>query len=502
MAKKEKINLPLVAILAFSALLRFFNLGKQSLWVDEFLSYGAFQSTPIAPYWKKFLYDVHAPFYHLFMNIWSRVSLNEWWTRIPSAVAGVIAVYLLYKWVSHFMDHKASLVSSFLLGVNPMHIYYSQEVRFYSFLVLFSLLSLLSFERFVKEPNGKNALLLGVALVLSCLSHFSALIIVLAFFIVLVISRKKRWERVRLFLLSLVVLAIFTSPWIYREISFLRGLRDENVIGFSVPVEERFRRELSLTPYVYPYSLYAFSTGYSFGPDLRELHTQGVQEILKKYWLRILIFSISFVPVFIAGLFHIRKVKRLSLFLSIFLVYLITLTLLALMNIKVFNVRYMLGALGVFIATVSYGILSFKGKLKYSAIILIVSVMLFSDFNYHFVPRYQRDDVKGAAELVERYGESEDVVLAITVWNIFEFYYHGDVAVYKIFPDVMGMAKVRKRVEELSEEHKRIWYLRCRYWEHDPGDLLLKVLRNSLKLEKLWKLPGVNLYLFSTEGGK
>ncbi len=94
------------------------------------------------------------------------------------------------------------------------------------------------------------------------------------------------------------------------------------------------------------------------------------------------------------------------------------------------------------------------------------------------------------------------MVLAITVWDIFEFYYHGNVEVYEIFPGVMGVAKVKKGVEELSRKHKRIWYLRCRYWEHDPEDVLLKLLRDSLKLKNLWRLPGVDLYLFSTEDGK
>ena len=64
----------------------------------------------------------------------------------------------------------------------------------------------------------------------------------------------------------------------------------------------------------------------------------------------------------------------------------------------------------------------------------------------------------------------------------------------------MGREKVREKILELSRNYRRIWYLRCRNWEHDPEDILLRELDDSMYLKKLWQLPGVNLYMFSKNG--
>ena len=96
---------------------------------------------------------------------------------------------------------------------------------------------------------------------------------------------------------------------------FLKDVRE--AIGFSVPQEERFREERSFTLWAYPYSVYAFSTGYSFGPDLRELHVSGVKEILRRHFIELILFSVGFVPVLVLGFVQAARRGKLVLFLSV-----------------------------------------------------------------------------------------------------------------------------------------------------------------------------------------
>jgi len=446
-----------------------YNLGGQSLWTDELLSWWAFISTPGAPYWKKFLYDVHAPLYHFVLHFWSMISMREFWLRLPSAVAGVVSVFLLYRWTKNFLEERISLLAAALLAVNPLHLYYSQELRFYSFLVLFTITTLICFEKFFKSPNYKNTLVLAIAMAAMCLSHFSGLFIVASLFIVVAVGIRSRPGQFVKFILAVIILVVIISPWIYREVLFLRGVSE--AIGFSVPREVRFREELAFTPWAYPYSFYAFSTGYSFG---------------------------GFVPAFFLGLARLSKYRRFTLFASMLFIPVAVLTLLALLNIKVFNVRYLLCTLPAFIATLSVG-LPKRPVLKYSVGILVFSVMLISDFNYHFVPRYSRDDVKGASRIIDEKGMTGDVVLILTVGDVFRFYYRGDLPIKLLYPKSAGADNIKSRITLLKEEYRRAWYIRCRNWDWDPDDVILESLMERFRLERSWSLPGINLYLFTLQ---
>src|SRR3989304_5556309 len=55
------------------------------------------------------------------------LGLNEVSVRLPSALAGVVAVCLLYLIIKEiWKDTRLSLLGSFLLAVNPWHIYFSR----------------------------------------------------------------------------------------------------------------------------------------------------------------------------------------------------------------------------------------------------------------------------------------------------------------------------------------------------------------------------------------
>jgi len=490
---KRRSGTYLILITLLAGGLRLFKLGSQSLWTDELLSYWAFTSTPQAPYWKKFLYDVHAPLYNLFLHFWSMVSLNEFWLRLPSALAGTTAVIVLYRWLRGFLGERISLTAALLMAVNPMHLYYSQEMRFYSFLVLFTVIVLIRFEKFIVSPNLKNSFYLAIAMIAMCMSHFSGLFIVLSlFFVSIIYSRKSRSILVR-FLLAVVILVVVISPWIYREYMFLKDVRE--AIGFSVPQEERFREERSFTLWAYPYSVYAFSTGYSFGPDLRELHVSGVKEILRRHFIELILFSVGFVPVLVLGFVQAARRGKLVLFLSVVCISYCALSLLASMNVKVFNARYLLSAFPVFIAVVAAGIPG-KTAARFFFTGVILAVMLISDYNYFFVKRYARDDVKGAVEVISREERDGDIILLITVNDVFKFYYRGKVPVVVMYPKTSGAEGVKRKIERLSGEYRRVWYIRCRSWDWDPDDVLLTELRNRFTEEETWEFPGVNLYLF------
>jgi uncharacterized membrane protein len=484
----------LCAIIAIALFLRFFRLAYQSLWVDEILSYKAFVSVAGVPYWQKFLYDVHGPLYSLVMHFWSAVSKSDFWLRTPSAVAGVLAVYALFRWFVEIGRRDLALPAALFMALSPFHIYYSQELRFYAFLSLFAVLALIAFERFRAAPTPRSGAVLGVAFACACLAHFSALFLGAAFLVYLLCSGRLKGAHLRFGALAAAIALVMISPWIYREIWFLRQI---HVVDIStLPVEERLRGELTLSRWSYPYALLAFSWGYSLGPGLRELHL-GTTAIglFAKHAIAIGATGIVFGGLLVSGLIRSARRGHLGLFLAVILVTVASVTVITAFNIKVFNVRYLMSAFPLYIALIAYGLPAGK-RSRLVAGAAVCGVMLVSDGNYFFNPVYARENVRDAVAVVAGNEESGDLIIAPAVEEVFAHYYGGANKIKYIDPSALGETRVNEEISRSFDSHRRIWYLRSRNWDKDPDDILLRSFPAHGEIALTWTAPGVTLNLY------
>ena len=87
-------------------------------------------------------------------------------------------------------------------------------------------------------------------------------------------------------------------------------------------------------------------------------------------------------------------------------------------------------------------------------------------------------------------------MLVPNVAQTFEHYYRGENAVQIIYPVELGKQRIDELIQSYFEVHPRIWYLRSRYWDKDPGDILLKSLPEQGRLAGSWELQGVLLNLY------
>ncbi|MCK4237051.1 MAG: glycosyltransferase family 39 protein [Candidatus Krumholzibacteria bacterium] len=493
---KKRELLLLASIVAVAAFLRFFRLGGQSLWTDEMFSLGACKSPPGVSFWRKITWDVHGPLHSLILHFWSNLSKSDAWLRAPSAIVGVLSVFFLYKWLVILKRRDLALIGALFLALSPFNLYYSQELRFYSLLNMFVIVSLIYFTRFLASPSLGRGAVLGVILALTCLSHFSGVFLCLAFLVYLVITRRLRGRCLRSGALAAFIVLLIVSPWVYREITFLGGIR---VVDIStIPVGERLRGELTLSVWSYPYALYAFSVGYSFGPSLQELHLiDSALELLRSHALEILMTIFLFGGLILSGFVRSAREKRLALFLTVVIVSVISVTVITMLNIKVFNVRYLTSAFPVFITLIVFGLPS--GKLeKYALVVAVAAIMLISDWNYHFVPRYARDDIKGAVNVIMEFEDEGDLILVLVpgVVNVFKYYYTGSNKIEAFHTKYVSRERIEDGIKRCAEVYPRIWYVRCRHWDNDRDDMLLMLLSSEdLKVES-WEFSGVLVNLF------
>ncbi|MBK7896066.1 MAG: glycosyltransferase family 39 protein [Anaerolineaceae bacterium] len=115
------------------AIFRLINLGRDSLWLDEAISYLAAQ-LPVTQIANNTLQDPHPPLYYLLLHFWLQlVPDSDTAVKLLSALFGILlipAIYFLSQQLFH--NRTISLTAAALTAVSPFHILYSHELRMYT----------------------------------------------------------------------------------------------------------------------------------------------------------------------------------------------------------------------------------------------------------------------------------------------------------------------------------------------------------------------------------
>jgi mannosyltransferase len=139
----------LACILVFAAYVRFAGLGDESFWMDE----GYTMAYTGLPFTKMIAYiatrDTHPPLYYILIKYWRILGDSEAFLRFPSAVFGIAAVGYMWSLVKEHWGTVSATAASLLLATSEIAIWFSQENRMYSLVLLLAVLSLRFFLRFV-----------------------------------------------------------------------------------------------------------------------------------------------------------------------------------------------------------------------------------------------------------------------------------------------------------------------------------------------------------------
>lgn len=118
-------------------------LSNQSFWLDEGASL-MMAKLPLSQLIEALKADFHPPLFYMLLHFWlPLLGKSEWLIRLPFillASATIPATYLLCREIFGAKS-KISLFSALFLALNPLHIYYSQELRMYSLVTLLVVLS-------------------------------------------------------------------------------------------------------------------------------------------------------------------------------------------------------------------------------------------------------------------------------------------------------------------------------------------------------------------------
>jgi 4-amino-4-deoxy-L-arabinose transferase-like glycosyltransferase len=161
------------------AVLRFWQLGRQSFWYDEVVTAGLMRSSL-----RGMLHGVHAgessPYlYYVLAWCWAKVAgTSEVGLRSFSALVGTAAIPVTYGAGQVLVSRRAGVLAAALVAFSPFLIWYSQEARAYSLFVLAGSLTLLTFARAWANPSRRGLVYWAIASALALWTHYFAFFLV------------------------------------------------------------------------------------------------------------------------------------------------------------------------------------------------------------------------------------------------------------------------------------------------------------------------------------
>jgi uncharacterized membrane protein len=212
-----------VGLTVLGAVLRFATLGVQAYHHDEIVTASRVLRVGFGHAMDAVGFSESAPpLYYALAWIWTQAAgTGEWGLRSLSAVAGVATIPVAYFIGRELRGARAGVIAAALVAVNPMLLWYSQEARAYSLLVLFCALGLLFCVRALgadRDDEGKRDFVLwGVFSALALATHYFAVFPLLAE-IVLLVRRRGRAAAPGLWIVG--VAAALLAPLAYHQMSY------------------------------------------------------------------------------------------------------------------------------------------------------------------------------------------------------------------------------------------------------------------------------------------
>ncbi len=167
----------IVIIMAFGTVLRLFQVATQSLWFDELLSI-TISRLPL----NQVIFSpasIDPPLYYVLLHFWMMIGRNDYIVRLLSVVPGILGIPAIFVLGRKLFGTTVGWIAAIIFAINPYQLFYAQEARMYSLLVLFSILSLWTYARAQDFGRVRDWMLWICTMLLALYTHnFAGLLLV------------------------------------------------------------------------------------------------------------------------------------------------------------------------------------------------------------------------------------------------------------------------------------------------------------------------------------
>lgn len=236
---QDRVDYLLMILVVLAAIIRFWQLGTECLWIDEAWSYFVSQQ----PWHLIPFMDVHPPVYYWFMKAW--LSLpglfhDESQIRMISAIFGVITIPLVYRLGKRIGNDFVGMIAAFMMAFSTFAIYYSQEARQYAIVTFFFCAFLLVYLEAIERKNWKIWALAGALAALCMYTHWFLFFPIGATVFHALYFNRKELSNVAVYTCSIFTLMIPALPMLDKAFytktvlegsNLLEGLHGLDIVG-------------------------------------------------------------------------------------------------------------------------------------------------------------------------------------------------------------------------------------------------------------------------------
>lgn len=231
--KIKKINFPKYIINNINifaiilVILNFIGIFDNNFWVDEAYSIELVKnnvSTIIVTTAK----DVHPPLYYLILKLFvSTLGYHPWVYHFVSFLPYLITVIFTCKCIQNEFGKGTALLFLLMMSLCGNAIYYTMEVRMYSYGALFVLLSFYYYFQIIKRNKKKDYILFTIFSLCAAYTHYYCLLSVATFYALLMIRAIINKKDIKNILLVWIITILAYLPWMFVLLDALKTVSDD-----------------------------------------------------------------------------------------------------------------------------------------------------------------------------------------------------------------------------------------------------------------------------------
>ena len=487
----------LLVLVGLSFALRTVDLGGKSLWSDEGLTlrraeqplHLVLENVNLIPVDADYqdgtdpgtfvrTADLHPPLYFLLMHLWIPLAgQSEFALRFPSVVAATLALPLLYIVAQSLFSRETGLWAALLGAVSPFYLWYAQEARMYTWLVVMSLASIYFLLPLLDDgARGRDYAAFIVVTLALLYTHYAGFVLLAFELVVYGVFRLRSHPQALLAIVAALALSV-------------------------IPLVPFMWRLLDVQPFLFTYRplgviLKEALSSFSLGPT-----RSAVQP-----WWRLM----PFLTVFVLGALMVGVPRRRRAWL-VGLGYLAVPILiqygLSLVKPNYMNPRHLMVVAPAWELLMAQGLTTLRRKFSPS-LVLVLGLVLFLrvDATHDILTshRFWKDDIRGAVEYIESRARPGDAIILHhpVIRLTFDYYYDGpypEIAIPR-YGNNDDTAQAQAVFAEWARRYDRIWFIYGpppTYFPHDflpdwADANLFKVCQQEF--EAWWTYVGVAAY--------
>jgi uncharacterized membrane protein len=505
-----KYGVALLAIVLIGLFLRVYQLGTQSIWLDE--AWSVWMSKMSVPQLVATAAraDTHPPLYSLILHYWiSLFGTSELAVRLLPAVFGVLAIPVTYMVGRQLFDKEVGLVGALILALSLFNIQYSQESRTYSLMVLLTLLSIYFFLRFLQRSTVVSSAGYVLFTTLLVYTHLYGLFVVIAqniYIVSVTLLLKRRTYRLGHWATLQVIVAALFAPWVVVWVERIWRY-GATVVGTTAPP--------TIAEITHTFITYS-------GGSWALLLLFTVLSVLSLFAYQKVRGSMDWKAPLKALEGYLWEVRMLDPAPVYFLaVWLITVNLVPVIvsrfSAGIYVAKYTIAASVALYLLVAKGITNIKLKHTKLAVIGIVVILSAAHMQVYYTSA-TKPQTREATSLIDANFKSGDVVLVYSYLDLLNFYYYNnrtDVTAKQVDawvaneptnfsgPVIISGDRSEEQMHELQSAvngavngHDRVWLLYPTVYFAEAARPILEILNESYAESYAKNFYGYDVYLY------